>query len=1071
MLNKNRAARIILIFMLATAMVITAIPATAFAATNNGVEWWNFRNNEENNGVTDRETPASANETALKWGVKMVDGYTTSFTPPLIINGYLYSASTQYVIKMDKDTGEMVAKSDKLAGDVGYAMNPITYACDAGTGNIPMLFIPISNGRVQCVNAETMKSLWVSEKVGNLSKHNYGTVYQTYNQTLAPITYKNGYVYTGTWNTETTDGGYVGIRVNDEDTSSETEEKKAAWVFKPSETVHQKTGDTPRGFYWAGSYATDRYVVFGSDDGSDNTFADTGSSTYTDTAILYSADPKSGDIIDKITGLKGDIRTTVVCHNGYLYFATKGGSLYKVKINGDGTFDKGTLSHYDMAGGGMMTAAPVVYNGRIYIGVCGTKGQFNADGGHFFAVLNDDEKLNDGSLAYTVKIPGYPQAAALLSTYTEKTDGKVRVYFTYNAPPGGIYYFEDKAGQTSAETVNLYTPETEMRQYCISTLCVDKEGTLYFKNDSGYLMAVAKNRAYLTGISVKDESGKELDWDQDFATGVLKYDLMVPMGNKAVKIKLNVPDGQTATVAGKEYTAGSEMPVTLDENGKAVIPVVVKKADNGTDYTRTYTLNVKSKSDNAYLKGISVSDSNTAGSSTINYTPSFEKNTLAYTTDAYDQEKSFLNVWPVTDDSDAKVTVTPVTDAANDSDHYLNDDGTIEDCGRNGNHRFPVYFIKGRTSATVRITVTSPNGKVTKSYEMTVLRDKSVSGAGITVLSLSQKKLTLYTGTSDNTGKLTATYLGEDAGRQTDFEWYSSNSSVATVDHEGNVTAVSPGTANIWATCNGDQVHCEVTVVNPELKLSAYSATLYRCSGFDSVQLAATANGKALTTGVTWKVTQGSEYASVSSDGLVKAEKSGTAIVTAAYGGSNRTCTVRIQEPSFVLSASSIKVKKGGKYTLDIRERKPAGRISYSISNRRIADISSGGVITGKKPGTTYLTLKCNGISRTVKISVVKSLPVRMGRITGLKAVTSHKKVKLTWKIAGANVTMSGYQVYMSTRRSSGYRKAAQTRSRQCTVKKGLKKNRTCYFRVRGYKKAAGRYKYTGWKYIKVKVK
>ena len=94
--------------------------------------------------------------------------------------------------------------------------------------------------------------------------------------------------------------------------------------------------------------------MFGSDDGSDNTFADTGSSAYTDTAILYSVDPKTGDVIDKITGLKGDIRTTVVYHDGYVYFATKGGSLYKVKINSDGTFDKSTLSHYDMAGGGMV---------------------------------------------------------------------------------------------------------------------------------------------------------------------------------------------------------------------------------------------------------------------------------------------------------------------------------------------------------------------------------------------------------------------------------------------------------------------------------------------------------------------------------------------------------------------------------------------------------------------------------------------------------------------------------------------------------------------------------------------
>ena len=200
-----------------------------------------------------------------------------------------------------------------------------------------------------------------------------------------------------------------------------------------------------------------------------------------------------------------------------------GGALYKVKINENGKFDHEIFSHYHMPGNGMMTAAPVVYNGRIYIGVAGTKGQFNADGGHMFAVLNDDEMLNDGSLAYTVPIPGYPQAAALLSNSTEKEDGMVRLYFTYNAPPGGIYYIEDKQGQTRGQAHELYIPENNMRQYCISTLCCDREGTIYYKNDSCFMMAVAKNRAYLEDIIVKGDDGKSPEWNEDFVTGILGY--------------------------------------------------------------------------------------------------------------------------------------------------------------------------------------------------------------------------------------------------------------------------------------------------------------------------------------------------------------------------------------------------------------------------------------------------------------------------------------------------------------------------------------------------------------------
>ena len=39
-----------------------------------------------------------------------------------------------------------------------------------------------------------------------------------------------------------------------------------------------------------------------------------------------------------------------------------------------------------------VTATPVIYNGRIYVGVAGAGGQFEGrpDGGHFFAVVDSE---------------------------------------------------------------------------------------------------------------------------------------------------------------------------------------------------------------------------------------------------------------------------------------------------------------------------------------------------------------------------------------------------------------------------------------------------------------------------------------------------------------------------------------------------------------------------------------------------------------------------------------------------------------------------------------------------------
>lgn len=143
------------------------------------------------------------------------------------------------------------------------------------------------------------------------------------------------------------------MSVTDENPSMDDEIKYCTWKYS-----HKG------GFCWAGAYASGDYLVFASDDGS----AD---GNYTNTSILYSVSTSTCVMLDKLTGLKGDICTSVAYNNGYVYFATKGGCLYRVKMNQNGTF--GQVLGYDL--GGMANATPVIYKGRIYIGVCGQGGQ------------------------------------------------------------------------------------------------------------------------------------------------------------------------------------------------------------------------------------------------------------------------------------------------------------------------------------------------------------------------------------------------------------------------------------------------------------------------------------------------------------------------------------------------------------------------------------------------------------------------------------------------------------------------------------------------------------------------
>lgn len=437
-------------------------------------DWINFRGNDENMGITEAETPYKEEKTSMKWAVKYGTGWSAAPTPPIIVDNYLYIAVGKNIIKLDKETGEQVEKSPDMQGNVGYALNPITYAEG-------MLFVPIGSGRIQALRADTLEILWVSEKLGG--------------QTLCPISYHDGYIYSGTWNSELKVGTYFALTVTDEDPTTSDEVKVCSWKLN-------HTG----GFYWAGAYVTDNYLVVGSDDGNNE-------GTYVTTAVLYSVHPVTGKVIDQITGIKGDIRSTVAYDDktDRVYFSTKGGWFYSVKVNEDGTFDQDSIKY--METGGMSTGTPLVYNGRAYLGVAG-KSQFSSSG-HSYKVI-DVETMTE---IYSVEIPGYVQTSALLSTaYVEET-GKVYIYVTYNYLPGGIYVIEDSAGQTTPNGYHLFTPIGKFSQYCICSLVCDKDGTIYYKNDSCYLMAIAKcdfkTQFYLNGGTLGiNENGQEIGFNE-----------------------------------------------------------------------------------------------------------------------------------------------------------------------------------------------------------------------------------------------------------------------------------------------------------------------------------------------------------------------------------------------------------------------------------------------------------------------------------------------------------------------------------------------------------------------------
>ena len=103
--------------------------------------------------------------------------------------------------------------------------------------------------------------------------------------------------------------------------------------------------------------------------------------------------------------------------------------------------------------------------------------------------------------------------------------------------------------------------------------------------------------------------------------------------------------------------------------------------------------------------------------------------------------------------------------------------------------------------------------------------DKDNAPVAVSEVTLSRTALTMTVG---DTEKLTATVLPEHAWYD-GLVWSSNNTSVALVDVEGLVTAVSAGNATITATVGGKQATCEMTVADavPEgFTVTTYEALL-----------------------------------------------------------------------------------------------------------------------------------------------------------------------------------------------------------------------------------------------------
>ena len=190
--------------------------------------------------------------------------------------------------------------------------------------------------------------------------------------------------------------------------------------------------------------------------------------------------------------------------------------------------------------------------------------------------------------------------------------------------------------------------------------------------------------------------------------------------------------------------------------------------------------------------------------------------------------------------------------------------------------------------------------------------------------------------------------------------WKSSNTGVATVTN-GVVTGKKAGTATITASISGKTATYKVTV-----KDRGISARV------DQVYVGKKATVKVTAYGVSGTAkfkSSNTKVATVNSKGVITGKKAGTTKITVTVGKYKKDLTVKVKKPSFSLVKSSANLKKGKKVTIKVKAA-PASKVTYKSSNTKVATVNSKGVVTAKKKGTAKITVKCNGITKTFKVTV-----------------------------------------------------------------------------------------------------
>ena len=390
----------------------------------------------KSNAVTDAATPTgtAAAEWTFDWKKFAGDGYANA-SEPIVVNGFVYLAVNNRLLKIDSATGKVLAAAN-LKSSISYTSRPV-YAKG-------LIIVPLNGGAVQALTADELATVWLTDAVSGDA------------QASTTIAIDGNYAYVGT-----SDVPKMNVYNNGHLICINILTGVVSW-----EHVNRDEG-----YYWTGATSVDGVTVVPTSAGT--------------VEVLNS----NGDLVGSCN-VASIVNSTVVASGSSLYLVSRDGKLHVLELEKNGAWGAVSgIKETKTVDLGLTGSAcvPTLQDSKLFIGG-------EVKGGSALAIV-DIASLKtqlittaDGSALPAGGIKGAPlvsQQASGTYVYFTVNYGGTTDYVNYTSG-GGAYCY--KLGD--AEASAIYTAAGH-NNFCDSPIASDANGNLYYINDSGTLFKLS----------------------------------------------------------------------------------------------------------------------------------------------------------------------------------------------------------------------------------------------------------------------------------------------------------------------------------------------------------------------------------------------------------------------------------------------------------------------------------------------------------------------------------------------------------------------------------------------------